>query len=70
MTVKADAVAYAREVYVACATVGFDGDYATRLKALLDEYDAGTFAASDSKLVKVAESAHLAAVAWITGPEP
>ena len=60
-----DAIAYAKEVYAAFATVGFDDDSARRLKVLLDKYEAGGSCLSGDELVMIAQKTHLAAVDWV-----
>ncbi len=55
-----DAVAYAREVYAACATVGFESASVDTLKALLDSPKM-----SDPKvLTEAAQKAQRDSVAW------
>jgi hypothetical protein len=62
---RADAaLTYAKEVYAACATVGFVDGEAIRLKRLVDRRDAGHIGSTDAELVAVAQAAHTAAVAW------
>ena len=59
-----EAILYAREVYAACATVGFDDAKARKLKALLDEYDAGNPSLSHDDLMTIAQQTQRAAVEW------
>ncbi len=59
-----DGLAYAREVYAACATVGFSNGQVTKLKRLLDEHDAGYVDIAD--LVAAAQSVQLASIAWVS----
>ena len=54
---------YAKEVYAACATIGFDEGPAAALKALLDQIAARQEVA-EAELVRVAQEAHLAAANW------
>ena len=56
-----DALAYAREVYAACATVGFADAEVARLKAMLDG------AATGAELVIAAQAVQARAVAWVGG---
>ena len=67
-----DEVAYAREVYAACLTVGFSDEHVRSLKRLLDED--GTEAAGStprslpqdrvSEMVSLARAAQAASVEW------
>ena len=51
-------IAYAKEVYAACATVGFTSPAVTRLKQLLDEDgDAG-------EMVALAQQAQRESIGW------
>ena len=59
-----DGVAYAREVYAACATVGFADERVTGLKRLLDAHEAGRGAVAD--LVAEAQKVQLASIAWVS----
>ena len=63
--VSTSAVAYAQEVYAACATVGYDGPLAIRLKKLLDKHQSEPETVLDEDLVLLAQRAHLDAVAWL-----
>ena len=54
---------YAREVYAACATVGFVEGPASTLKALLDRI-ADRRDVAEEELLKAAQTAHLAAANW------
>ena len=54
---------YAKEVYAACATIGFDEGPAATLKALLDRVAAKGDVA-EAELVRAAQEAHLAAANW------
>ena len=65
MAVPDDAILYAREVYAACATVGFDDASARRLKALLDEYEAGAAHSSSDELMAIAQQAQRASMQWV-----
>ena len=65
MAVPDNAIVYAREVYAACATVGFDDASARRLKALLDDYEAGETTVSNDELRVVAQKAQRASVEWV-----
>ena len=56
-----EALAYAREVYAACATVGFADAEVDRLKAMLDG------AAAGADLVIAAQAVQARAVAWAGG---
>ena len=56
-------LAYAEEVYAACATIGFEGGPAATLKALLDRI-AARQDVEEAELVRVAKEAHLAAANW------
>jgi hypothetical protein len=58
-----DVLAYAREVYAACATVGSNDATARHLKLLLDQVAGGTDVAS-SDLLQAAQDAQRAAVRW------
>ena len=60
-----NAIDYAKEVYAACATVGFDDANVRRLKALLDEDAAGHASLSRDELVTVAQQTQRAAVEWV-----
>lgn len=62
-------VEYAREVYAACATIGFLDDNVMRLKAWLDVFDAGEerVEVDIATVTEVAKRAHLAAGAWAAG---
>ena len=60
-----DAIIYAKEVYAACATVGFDSADARHLKALLDEYDTGRTSAASGDLVTIAQQVQRASIEWI-----
>ena len=66
MAVPVNAILYAREVYAACATVGFDDASARRLKALLDEYEAGNASFSGDELMTIAQRAQRASIEWVT----
>ncbi len=55
---------YAREVWAACATVGFDEGPAATLKALLDRLDEGRRDVDEAELLRAAQAAHLAAANW------
>ena len=54
---------YAKEVYAACATIGFDDGSAAGLKTLLDRLAAGQDV-SEAELLRAAQQAHLAAANW------
>ena len=54
-------LAYAREVYAACATVGYVGAEVARLKAMLDG------AAPDGELLAAARAAQAGSVAFVSG---
>jgi hypothetical protein len=58
-----DVLAYAREVYAACATVGSNDATARHLKLLLDQVAGGTDVAN-SDLLQAAQDAQRAAVRW------
>ncbi len=61
MITRHDALAYAREVYAACATVGFADAEVARLKAMLDAGDA----VNAGELVAAARLAQSRSVAWV-----
>ena len=65
MSTLSEAVAYAEEVYAACATVGFHNGDVVRLKAMLDAAPDGTVDAI--VLVRVAQEVQRQAVAWAGG---
>ncbi len=59
---------YAREVYAACATIGFESPESIRLKALLDAADAHH---SDlDEIVALAQMVQRASIAWAGRPGP
>ncbi len=62
MSNEEDVVAYAREVYAACLTVGFVDEHVTRLKPLLDLATAGPDQLVE--MVALARAAQSASVAW------
>ena len=56
-------IAYAKEVYAACATVGFTSETVTRLKRLID-------AGEDADAIMVAaRQAQIESIAWAGRPE-
>lgn len=57
------ALDYAKEVYAACATIGFAQESAAFLKALIDQQVAARDVA-ESDLIRAAETAHRAAAEW------
>ena len=68
-----DEVAYAREVYAACLTVGFSDEHVRSLKRLLDEDGSEAAAGSSarslpqdrvSEMVSLARAAQAASVEW------
>jgi hypothetical protein len=56
-------VAFAKEVYAACATVGFASPTVTRLKRLLDE------GGDADEIVAVAQAAQRESIAWAGRPD-
>ena len=54
---------YAKEVYAACATIGFSDGPAATLKTLLDKLAAGQDVA-EAELLHAAQEAHRAAANW------
>ena len=65
LSTSREAVAYAEEVYAACATVGFHNGDVARLKAMLDAVpDGGTDGLALSRL---AQEVQRQAVAWAGG---
>lgn len=72
MTDISDEVAYAREVYAACLTVGFSDEHVRSLKRLLDEdgVEAGGSSTQAlpqdraSEMVALARAAQAASVEW------
>lgn len=52
------AIAYAKEVYAACATVGFASPAVTRLKQLLDE------GGDMSEIMALAQQAQRESIGW------
>ena len=65
MSTSWDTVAYAEEVYAACATVGFHNEDVVRLKAMLDAVSTGSTDGAD--LARVAQEVQRQAVAWAGG---
>ena len=65
-----DALAYAKEVYAACATVGFINDNVRRLKELLDA-DRGTYDGIQSiALLTLAQQVQFQSIAWVEAESP
>jgi len=56
-------IAYAKEVYAACATVGFESATVTRLKRLLDAGD------DVAAILAAAQQAQRESIAWAGRPE-
>ena len=67
MSGASSGVEYAREVYAACATVGYESPDVTRLKALLD---AGSPRDGDAEIVALAQKVQHASMAWVGRPDP
>ena len=65
LSASRETVAYAEEVYAACATVGFHNGDVARLKAMLDAV--ATAAADGIELARVAQEVQRQAVAWAGG---
>lgn len=59
-------VEYAREVYAACATVGYESPDVTRLKALLDA--AGARDGDAGEIVTLAQTVQRASIDWAGRP--
>ena len=60
------AIEYAREVYAACATVGYTSPDVTRLKVMLDARSAEDLDA----IVALAQAVQRASMAWAGRPAP
>ena len=59
MTDDSAEIAYAKEVYAACATVGFTSETVTRLKRLLDEGN------DPDAIVAAAQTAQRESIGWV-----
>ncbi len=68
MSGRSAAIEYAREVYAACATVGYESPDVARLKAMLDAQSAGDD--DPEAVIALAQAVQRGSMAWAGRPAP